>query len=696
MGFDYDVFFSYRHRPLDGEITQKSFNALESYRLPRRIRRQGFENIRRAFRDTEELPVSRILTDTIDNALHSCNCLVVVCSTDTPSSEWIDREVSIFIEIGRAEHIYPLLISGDPEHSFPPSLKLVPDIADRIMDIRTEGNDVKKMMAKADTELLKVIAGITGCEHADLLREHQLRRSNRIAARAGGAAAVLLAVTGISLGLMNMANRYRDEAALREQASMRILNELTYSLPDHLTNVPGAYAKIADILRGNTEDINAILRLSNNREAAEMEAAANYEKLASAGSVLGRYEDALASADEAIGIYRSLAGLGYPGSQEALSSAYCNRGNTNNAAGRYQEAEADYRKAAELLETVADPDPFLPVSIAINAGANYTNLGDNASASEQYEHALALLEGIEHSEKTIEISSRVNYNYGVLLLRTGNYEKAEQRLRRASELMFELLGFTDSLQNRSSQVQVVSALATCLTDEGKYEDAGVWFDEAIRVAESLATDDDNTAALLMLAELYNNRGLCYNIQRSYYLADGFYQKAADIYRKVSERTGAASDAAVYAKALLNIGENAFKLGSYDYSAAQFEEGLRIYGASCPSLGSYDNALYSAWLSYYELVCMFDYDQAFSAAYSAYQLQPDSPLVNLNLAYACLYIGYYDEADALFRLVASMGGGQAETILGDLEAQERAGLYSPHTEYIRNEILADYTENGEGA
>nr|MCR4607122.1 toll/interleukin-1 receptor domain-containing protein [Oscillospiraceae bacterium] len=367
MSFDYDVFFSYRHRPLDGEITQKAFNALESYKLPRLLRKQGFEDIHRAFRDTEELPVSRILTETIDDALHSCNCLVVVCSTDTPSSEWIDREVSIFIEIGRAEHIYPLLISGDPEHSFPPSLKLVPDIEGRIMDIRTEGNDVKKMMTKADTELLKVIAGITGCEHDDLLREHQLRRNRRIAARAGGAAAVLVAVTGISLGLMNMANNYRDEAAKREQASMRILSELTYSLPDHLTNVPGAYAKIADILRANTEDINSILRLSNNKGAAESEAAANYEKLATAGSVLGQYEDALASEEQAIGIYKDLVDSGHSGSTKALASAYNNRATILNAVGRYYDAEADFKAADRLLQSSDESDDLMQTTIALNA-----------------------------------------------------------------------------------------------------------------------------------------------------------------------------------------------------------------------------------------------------------------------------------------------------------------------------------------
>ena len=99
--FDYDVFLSYRHKSLDSVITQKTFHFLESYRLPASLRRKGYSDIHRAFRDTEELPVSRILTDTIDNALRSTNCLLLICSTDTPSSEWVDREVATFIELGR-------------------------------------------------------------------------------------------------------------------------------------------------------------------------------------------------------------------------------------------------------------------------------------------------------------------------------------------------------------------------------------------------------------------------------------------------------------------------------------------------------------------------------------------------------------------------------------------------------------------
>ena len=74
----YDVFLSYRHRPLDGVITQQTFNILESFRLPKTLKARGLQGVRRVFRDTEELPVSRILTQTIDAALRSTKCLVVV------------------------------------------------------------------------------------------------------------------------------------------------------------------------------------------------------------------------------------------------------------------------------------------------------------------------------------------------------------------------------------------------------------------------------------------------------------------------------------------------------------------------------------------------------------------------------------------------------------------------------------------
>ena len=682
MAFHYDVFISYRHRPLDNVITKGVFETLERYRMPRPLREQGFSDIRRVFRDTEELAVSKILTETIDDALRSSNCLVVICTLDAPLSPWVDREVSMFIKMGRADYIYPLLVNGDPERSFPPSLKLVPDVMDRLMDVRCEGDDPKKIMAKAELQLLKVIARVAGCEEDDLVREHKHRRNRRFAVRTGAAAAAFVAVAGISLGLLHLAAQYRDTARQQEAASLRILNELTYSLPDHLTNVPGAYGRIADIIQRNTEDLNAILLLSRNREAAEFEAAANYEKLAHARSVLGAYEEAIVSENAAIELFEGLSETDAEKAGAALASAYNNRGSIHKLAGNLAQSATDFSLAISLLEASGDADPLDLARVYYNAGASAVAAGSNDTAADSFENSLALLEDLEETEEVIEAKAQANYNYGILLYRRGEYDSAEGKLSAAFELYDRLTAITDSLLNRSSLVRASSAMAMCLTDLGRFSDADRYYEQAYHAAKDLAGDADNVDYQTLLAEICINRGLCFNIQGNYSRADEFYTMAADLYKTIVERTEAASDGAVYALALLNTGENAFKRGDFGRSRQLFEDGLAVYENACRSLGDYDVSQYYAWLSYYQVIHLRQFDEALSSALTAVELQPNNVLANLNLAYACLYAGYPEDADALLTQIAGLGDGQAATIRMDLEAQQRSGLTPPDIPFIQ--------------
>lgn len=683
MSFNYDVFFSYRHRLLDGEITQKTFNALESYRLPKAIKEKGFENVRRAFRDTEELPVSRILTDTIDKALHSTNCLVVVCSTDTPSSEWIDREVETFIELGRADHIYPLLITGDPEHSFPPSLRLVPDVMDRVMDIRTPGNDVKKMMAKEETELLRVISGVIGCKENELLREHKLRKNRRIATRAASAAATFAVVAGVSLGLMNLAQDYREQARQRESASMRILSELTYELPSNLVNVPGAYSRIAGILEQNTQDIEAILQLSTEKEKAAHEAAANYEKLANASSVLGQHDKALEAEDTAVARFESLAQGGGDAERKALASAWHNRGTILNKAGRYAEAARDYEKALTGYSGTSGEDRLERAVWLFDDGANAVDQGNVERAEAAFENSIQILSELEESDRQLQFYAKTNYNYGLLSYRTGYYETARARLEDACNFYEKLRSVTGdkSLQDRKDHLGAMSSLATQLMDQGDFDRADYWYGKAIAEAESMAQDQEDTELLDALGDLYNNRAIFYNIQGNYKEADAYNLKAVEMRRALVGRTGAPDDGAKLALSLLNTGENAFKLGDYPRSRQFFEQGLEEYAAVLDALGDYDRSQYSAWMSYYSLIHLRDYRAALDYGLRGRELQPNNVLVNLNLAYACLYNGYYEDADNLLVQIAALGGGQAETIRVDLEAQRRAGMEDTHHDIV---------------
>ena len=673
--YDYDVFFSYRHRPLDSEITQKLFNLAENYRLPASLREQGMHGVRRAFRDTEELPVSRILTDTIDDALRSTDCLVVVCSTDTPSSEWVDREVATFIELGRADHVFPILISGDPETSFPASMKLIPDISDRLMDIRTAGNDTRRMMSLAATEMLKVIACVAGCTEDELVREHRIDQNSRTMKRGVSAAAAFVLILAVSLSLMIRAQNFRNEAEKREAASMQILNELTYGLPDSLAEVPGSYSRIKDILYSNTEDINKILRLTKNKEAGEYEAAVNYEKLATAESVLGMHEEALASEDTAISLFEALAETGYDRAESGTASGYNNRAIILNSAGRYEEAGIDYDRAIGMQQALAAGDDLVLARMLFNSGANAIDMGNANLAAERFEQSLKLFGGMEKSADVLDALSTVKYNYGVLLYRSGLYDDASEMLSAACDDLDELIGISDSLHNRSSYVQTASMLAACLTDSGKYDEADRYYENAIKAAEILAQDEENISYQQMLAELYNNRGLSHNIRGDYAAADEYYAAASEVYRRIYEKTGRDPDCASYAVSLLNTGENAFKAREYKRSEQFFTRGLKEYGRVADSLGTYHKAQYLTWRAYYELIHLKAFDAALASASAAYGMQPDNTLVKMNYAYACLYSGNEETAEKLLKEIASSGLGEADTIKRDLQAQKDAGLVS---------------------
>ena len=162
---------------------------------------------------------------------------------------------------------------------------------------------------------------------------------------------------------------------------------------------------------------------------------------------------------------------------------------------------------------------------------------------------------------------------------------------------------------------------------------------------------------------------------------------------VAERTGALSDMAVYDLSLLNLGENAYKAGDYARSKTLFKEGLEQYSSICTSLGDFDTSRYYSWLSYYTLIHLGDAGAALEQALTAVDLQPDSVLANLNLAYACLYGGYYEDADYLFGAIAALGQGQADTIRLDLEAQQRAGMTSEHIPAVLELISAAGAEEG---
>lgn len=122
--YDFDVFISYRHVDNDRRWACWLHTALETYRFPSKLVRElGLTTrLRRVFRDEEELSASADLSRSITEALSRSQSLIVVCSTQTPGSQWVNAEVERFRMMRGGDRILVLLIDGDPKSAFPRSL----------------------------------------------------------------------------------------------------------------------------------------------------------------------------------------------------------------------------------------------------------------------------------------------------------------------------------------------------------------------------------------------------------------------------------------------------------------------------------------------------------------------------------------------------------------------------------------------
>ena len=100
---------------------------LITYRIPRDLRKGGSDRLGLVFRDQDELPIADNLTRNIEVALDHSEFLIVVCSKDTPESLWVQREIAYFLKHHSRDRLLAILISGDPDQSFPKQLVEIRD-----------------------------------------------------------------------------------------------------------------------------------------------------------------------------------------------------------------------------------------------------------------------------------------------------------------------------------------------------------------------------------------------------------------------------------------------------------------------------------------------------------------------------------------------------------------------------------------
>lgn len=110
---EYYAFISYQRK--DEKWAKWLQDKLEHYRFPTNLngRTDLPKNIRPTFRDvTDSTP--GLLVKEIDNAIRNSEWLIVICSPRSAKSPWVCKEAQTFINLGRADHIIPFVIEGNP------------------------------------------------------------------------------------------------------------------------------------------------------------------------------------------------------------------------------------------------------------------------------------------------------------------------------------------------------------------------------------------------------------------------------------------------------------------------------------------------------------------------------------------------------------------------------------------------------
>ncbi len=209
----YCAFVSYRHLPRDRHWAMRIMRRLEDFRVPAGLRAQGFpDRVGTLFRDEDEIPASNDLSDQIREALRHSDFLIVICSPETPASRWVRREIELFHELGKSDKIFPVLIDGTPEQSFPPELfrrrreRLNADGTSELYweDVEPIAADIRpredeKLARTEERAVLRLVAALIGCRYDDLVQRDRARRRSRLqfAAAAAGAFLISAVLSGL-------------------------------------------------------------------------------------------------------------------------------------------------------------------------------------------------------------------------------------------------------------------------------------------------------------------------------------------------------------------------------------------------------------------------------------------------------------------------------------------------------------------
>lgn len=236
MDIHYNAFISYRHKPDDIRVATEVQRALERFHIPKAVRKNQKGQMK-LFRDKDELPITSNLSDNITMALENSDYLIVICSTHTRESLWVQREIETFLKTHTYDQVLTVLVDGDPYETIPEIL-LYRDVVDPVTgEVTKEPLEplscdwrIGKKQAMRE-ELPRLAAVLLGCSYDELRqrqRQYKMRRMMTILGTATAASLCLMAYflyTSIIIQQANDDLHAANEEISRANAEIIAANE---------------------------------------------------------------------------------------------------------------------------------------------------------------------------------------------------------------------------------------------------------------------------------------------------------------------------------------------------------------------------------------------------------------------------------------------------------------------------------------
>jgi len=154
--YEYYAFVSYSRKD---EVWAKWLHEkLEAYKLPNIIRKESThlpERVRPVFRDKTDIGAGD-LEKTLRQELTDSRYLIVICSPNSAKSEWVNKEVETFIELGREDRIIPFIIEGKPDAQEVSKKCYPPALSPNILGISVEELGREQAFVKVVASILRL------------------------------------------------------------------------------------------------------------------------------------------------------------------------------------------------------------------------------------------------------------------------------------------------------------------------------------------------------------------------------------------------------------------------------------------------------------------------------------------------------------------------------------------------------------